>query len=411
MAPAAAPVVVVGAGAGGDAAVDSIRAAGYAGRLVLVGADPHSAYERPLLSKGFLRGEVAMERVFLRPSDSYAGLDIEWIGGHAAVAADRRRSTITLDDGRRLRFHRLVLATGGAPRALPGAPPADNVFMLRTLDDAIALRAALGGVERLLVVGAGFIGAEVAASMRAQGHEVLLVEAAPVPLGHALGERVGAVFAAVHRRHGVDLRTGCGIRSWTVRAGRVGAVELTTGKREAVDAVLVAVGLAPNLEIARQLGLPLGSGGVFVDASLQAAPDIACVGDIAAHLHPVYNRRVRAEHWQVARHQGRWLGPGLVGGPRPYTELPWFWSEQYDVRIEMVGHVSGFEQAVWRGEGDRPPFAVFYLAGGLIDAVLAVGEPKAIRFGRELIAGRRPVAAERLASPATDLRELARSPA
>ncbi|HUY97391.1 MAG TPA: FAD-dependent oxidoreductase [Verrucomicrobiae bacterium] len=402
-------LVVVGAGAGGDAAVVAARAAGFDGPVLLVGDDPHPAYERPFLSKGFLRDEVPLDRVFLHPPDGYSVLDVEWIGGRRVVDADPRARSLTLDDGRRFAFDQLVLATGGAPRWLEGAPRAANVLTLRTLDDSIHLRQALTESHRLLVIGAGFVGAEVAASARMQAKEVLLIEAAAVPLERALGEKVGGAMAELHRRHGVDLRTRSSVGRWLMRHDRVEAVELTDGTREEVDCVLLAVGIEPALDLARGLRLPLGSGGVLVDETLQAAPGIHCVGDIASHRHPLFQRPLRAEHWQVARRQGQALGSTVVGRPQPYSELPWFWSDQYDVRLEYVGHAAGFEQAVWRGEPAAGPYAVFYLKAGRVDAVLAVDDGRSIRFGRELIRGRQVVDPARLGDPTTDLRELVRA--
>ncbi len=402
-------LVVVGAGAAGDAAVESARASGFEGRVALVGADPHPAYERPFLSKEFLRDEVAVDRVLLRTADAYREMDVEWMGGRRVVGADRHASTIDLDDGRSLHFDTLVLATGGTPRWLAGVPRAANVFALRSLDDCLHLKRALADCRRLLVIGAGFIGAEVAASMRMQQRDVLMVEMAPVPLGRALGEEMGAVYARLHRQHGVDLRTGASVSRWLTRQGRVEGVELADGSREEVDVVLLAVGIEPAIDLARELGLPLGSGGVLVDETLQAAPGIYCAGDIAAHLHPVFRRHLRVEHWQVARKQGQALGPAVVGETRPYDELPWFWSDQYDVKLEYVGHSAGFDRAVWRGDRDGGRYAVFYIQDGLVDAVLAINDGRSIRFGRELIRRRRPVDPARLADPALDLRELARA--
>ena len=326
-------VVIVGAGAAGDAAAEALRRSGFEGSVVLVGGDRHPAYHRPYLSKQFLRDELPRERLFLRQPDDYRGLDVEWLGGRRAVAASRRDSAITIDDGRSVPFDTLVLATGGAPRWLDGVPRLANVLALRTLDDSVALKSAVAEGGRLLVVGAGFIGAEVAASVRSMGREALVVEVAPVPLARALGEEMGRVYARIHREHGVDLRTSTSVAGWVTHEDRVEAVELSDGRREEVDLVPVAVGIQPELELARQLDLPLGMGGVLVDEALRAEPNVYCAGDIAAHLHPVFGRHLRVEHWQVARKQGQAIGEAIAGGPRPHEELPWFWSDQYDVNL------------------------------------------------------------------------------
>lgn len=402
-------MVVVGGGAAGDAAAEGMRKAGFDGEVLLVGADPHPAYHRPYLSKEFLRDELPMERVYLRPSGGYENLDVEWLAARRAVGADPSDRSVLLDDGRSLRFDALVLATGGAPRWLPGVPRAANVHALRTLDQGVALKQALAASGRILVIGAGFIGAEVAASARTMGKEVLLIEVAPTPLARALGEEMGQVYARIHRDHGVDLRTGTSVSRWLTHEDEVEAVELDDGRREGVDLVLIAVGIEPQLDLARELGLPLGSGGVLVDEKLQAGPGIFCAGDIAAHLHPVFKRHLRVEHWQVARKQGLAIGRAIAGQVEPLEELPWFWSDQYDRNLQYVGHAAGFDQAVWRGDPASNRFSVFYLKDGAIDAVLAVNEGRTIRFARELIRRRVRLDPNLLAAESTDLRELSRA--
>jgi 3-phenylpropionate/trans-cinnamate dioxygenase ferredoxin reductase component len=399
-------VVIVGAGAAGDAAAEALRKSGFDGGVVLVGSDRHRAYHRPYLSKQFLRDELPFERVFLRRPDAYQGLGVEWLAERRVVEASRRDSSVVLDDGRSIRFDVLVLATGGSPRWLEGVPRLANVLTLRSLDDGLALKQALAASRRLLVIGAGFIGAEVAASARALGRDVLVVEVAPVPLGRALGEEMGRVYARIHRERGVDLRTATSVTRWIAHEDRVQAVELSDGSREEVDLVLVAVGIAPELTLARQLDLPLGAGGVMVDEALRAEANVYCAGDIAAHLHPVFHRHLRVEHWQVARKQGQAIGEAIAGQPRPYEELPWFWSDQYDLNLQYVGHAAAFDQVVWRGDPAGRTFSIFFLQQGLVEAVLAVNDARTIRFSRELIRRRAPVAPDALAAESTDLKEL-----
>lgn len=401
-------VVIVGAGAAGDAAAEALRKAGFDGSIVLVGRDRHAAYHRPYLSKQFLRDELPIERVRIRAPGAYEQLGVEWIGGRTAVAASRRDSTITLDDGRSLRFDVLVLATGGSPRWLEDVPRLANTFALRSLDDGLALKQALAAARRPLIVGAGFIGAEVAASARMMGKEALVVEVAPVPLGRALGEEMGRVYARIHRDRGVDLRLSASVAEWVVSGDRVVAARLGDGTREEVDLVLVAVGIEPELGLARDLDLPPGQGGVLVDESLRADAAVYCAGDVAAHLHPVYGRHLRVEHWQVARRQGQAVGEAIAGGARPYGELPWFWSDQYDVNLQYLGHAAGFDRTVWRGDRDGERFSVFYLKEGRVQAVLAVNDARTIRLSRELIGGQVPVSPDALASESSDLRALAR---
>jgi 3-phenylpropionate/trans-cinnamate dioxygenase ferredoxin reductase component len=402
-------VVIVGAGASGDAAAEALRKAGFEGPVVLVGRDRHAAYHRPYLSKQFLRGELPVERVQLRRPEDYEKAGVEWLGGRSVVAASRRDSTVTLDDGSTLRFDVLVLATGGSPRWLDGVPRLSNVFSLRTLDDGIALKRAVDAAGRVLVIGAGFIGAEVAASVRTLGKEALVVEVAPVPLGRALGEEMGQWYARLHRERGVDLRVSTSVQDWIASGDRVEAVRLSDGTREEVDLALVAVGIQPDVAVATELGLPLGAGGVLVDEALRAEQGVYCAGDPAAHLHPVYGRHLRVEHWQVARKQGQAIGEFIARGDRPYEELPWFWSDQYDVNLQYLGHAAAFDQAVWRGDPAGGRFSVFYLKDSRVEAVLAVNDGKSIRFSRDLISRRVPVSADALAAETSDLRELAQA--
>jgi 3-phenylpropionate/trans-cinnamate dioxygenase ferredoxin reductase subunit len=402
-------VAVVGAGAAGDAVVHGLRTSGFDGGIVLIGADRHPAYHRPHLSKEFLRDEVSFDRVFLRGHDAYGALDVEWLGGRTALEVSRRDSTLVLDDGRSVRFDRLVLATGGTPRWLPDVPRAANAFTLRTLDDASALKQALAASARLLVVGAGFIGAEVAASMRTKGKDVLVVERSATPLHRVLGEEMGQIYARIHRQHGVDLRTGAAITRWLTRGDRVEAVELGDGGREEVDAVLVAVGIEPELSLAEGLGLEVRSGGVATDESLQAAPGVYCAGDIAAQFHPVFRRHLRVEHWDVARKQGQSIARAIAGHGGRHEALPWFWSDQYDVKLQYLGNAAGFDGVVWRGDPAAQRFSVFYLKEGIVEGVLAFNDPKTIRASRELISRRHAIDPDALAAEGTDLEALARA--
>jgi 3-phenylpropionate/trans-cinnamate dioxygenase ferredoxin reductase component len=402
-------VVIVGAGGAGDAAAFALRTNGFDGRIVLIGADQRRPYDRPDLSKQFLRDEIPVERVFLHPPEEYERQQIELLAGRRVVEVARGDKTVVLEDGRRLPFDSLILATGGIPRWLPEVPRLSNTFTLRTLDDCAAIKQTLMESQRMLLLGAGFIGAEVAASARVRGKEVLLLERGPVPLGRALGTEMGAIYARIHRSHGVDLRTNSSVARWLTDRDRVVGVELSDGRHEAVDAVLVAVGIDADVELARGLGLELGLGGVLVDATLRATPDIFCAGDIASHLHPVFGRHLRVEHWQVAQKHGAACGAAIAGEPKPYDELPWFWSDQYDINLQYVGNAPDFDQTVWRGDPESERFSVFYLKDGVIDAVLSVNDGRTGRQSRELIRRRLHVDPEVLSDLSSDLRELAKA--
>jgi 3-phenylpropionate/trans-cinnamate dioxygenase ferredoxin reductase subunit len=402
-------VVIVGAGGAGDAAAFALRKHDFDGRIALVGADPHRPYERPYLSKQYLRDEIPVERVFLHPAEEYERQRIELLPDRRVVEVSHGDKAVVLDDDHRLHFDTLILATGGIPRWLPDVPRLSNVFILRTLDDSTAIKQALMESQRMLLLGAGFIGAEVAASARVEGKEVLVVEVAPVPLGRALGQEMGEICARIHRSRGVDLRTSTSVTRWRTNRDRVVGVELSDGSREEIDAVLVAIGIEADIELARGLGLELGLGGVLVDEALRAAPDIFCAGDIAAHLHPVFGRHVRVEHWQVAQKQGAACGAAVATEPKPYEELPWFWSDQYDINLQYLGNAQDFDQTVWRGDPESERFSVFYLKGGVVEAVLSVNDGRTGRHSRELIRRRLRVDPGVLSDPTSDLRELARA--
>jgi 3-phenylpropionate/trans-cinnamate dioxygenase ferredoxin reductase subunit len=399
-------VVIVGGGGTGDAAAFALRKRGFDGEVTIVSADQERPYDRPYLSKEFLRGEVELPKVFLHDEDEYKKQGIDLRLGMRVTDGSLSERTLVLDGGGVVAFDALVLGLGGTPRRLPGVPHADNVLTLRSLRDSRAIRQALERTSRLLLIGAGFIGAEVGASARQLGKEVLIIEAAPVPLSRALGHEVGEIYAAIHRSKGVDVRTGTKVEKWHTDAGRVVGVTLSDGRREDVDLVLEAVGIEPNLDLPKALGLTIEGGGVRVDEALRAADGVYCGGDVALHPHPVLGRAIRVEHWEVAKNHGRGIAANIAGGDAPYTKLPYFWSDQYDVNLEYRGHASGEDRAVWRGDRDGLSFSVFYLRDGLIDAVLSMNDSKTNELGGKLIESRRPVSESALGNQAVDLTEL-----
>jgi 3-phenylpropionate/trans-cinnamate dioxygenase ferredoxin reductase component len=399
-------VVIVGGGGAGDAAAFALRKKGFDGQVLILSADHNRPYDRPYLSKEFLRGEVELPKVFLHGEDDYAKEKIELRLNQRVVGGSRSGRTLALEGGEDISFDVLVLGLGGTPRRLPGVPLSDNVLTLRSLRDSQAIRKELKESSRVLLIGAGFIGAEVGASARQLGKDVLMVEAAPVPLSRALGDEVGEIYASIHRSKGVDVRTGTKVEKWHTKGDRVGGVTLSDGRREEVDMVVLAVGIDPNLEIPKALGLPMEGGGVIVDPGLRAAEGVYCAGDIAFHPHPVLGRGMRVEHWEVAKNQGRGVAAAIVGGPAPYTKLPYFWSDQYDVSLEYRGHASGEDRAVWRGDREGLAFSVFYLRDGLVDAVLSMNDKKTNEAGGKLIDSRRPIDEAALADATIDLSEL-----
>ncbi|HEV2413395.1 MAG TPA: FAD-dependent oxidoreductase [Candidatus Dormibacteraeota bacterium] len=401
-------VVIVGGGGTGDACAVALRKRGFDGEIVIVSADRDRPYDRPYLSKEFLRGEIDEPKVFLHDDDTYAKERIDLRLEERVSGGSLAEHRLTLQGGGDQEFDTLVLGLGGTPRRLPNVPDAKNVRTLRSLRDSERLREAIKKSNRLLLVGAGFIGAEVAASSRTLGKDVLLLEAAPVPLGRALGQDVGRIYADIHRSHGVDIRTGTTVSEWHTNNDEVAAVTLSDGKREEVDLVLIAVGIEPNLELPKALGLKLDGGGVAVDEALRAAPGVYVGGDIAFHHHPVLERSIRVEHWEVAKGHGRGIAVSIAEGPKPYTKIPYFWSDQYDVNLEYRGNASGEDTAVWRGDREGLKFTVFYLRDGLVEGVLSMNDTKTNDAGGKLIESRRQVDQAELASG--DLAELVPAP-
>ena len=399
-------VVIVGGGGTGDAAAFALRKRGFDGEVTIISADSDRPYDRPYLSKEYLRGEVELSKVFLHDEGEYAKQAIELQLSRRVIDGSLSERKLRLEGGEVVAFDALILGLGGTPRRLPNAPAAENVLTLRSLGDSQAIREALVGTTRLLLIGAGFIGAEVGASARQLGKEVLMVESAPVPLSRALGHEVGEIYASIHRAKGVDVRTGTTVRQWHTEGSRVVGVTLSDGRREEVDLVLEAVGIDPNLDLPRAIGLPIDGGGVRLDQALCAVDGVYCGGDIAFHLHPVLGRAIRVEHWEVAKNQGRGIAACITGGDTPYTKLPYFWSDQYDRNLEYRGNASGDDRAVWRGDREAPSFSVFYLRDGLVDAVLSMNDSKTNELGGKLIESRRPVSESALANTAIDLTEL-----
>jgi NADPH-dependent 2,4-dienoyl-CoA reductase/sulfur reductase-like enzyme len=382
-------IVVVGASLAGLRAVETLRREGYEGELVVVGDEPHRPYDRPPLSKEILTGRWEPARTALAGGEQDHGA--RWLLGRRAVRLAAAERAVELDSGERIRFDGLLIATGARARRLPGTPELAGIHTLRTLDDALAIRAALAGSPRVCVVGAGFIGAEVAASCRARGLDVALLEALPVPLGRVLGERTGAWCAALHRDHGVDLRCGVGVAGFE-GASRVEAVRLSDGTRIPADLVVVGIGAQPNTGWLEGSGLELGDGVACEATCATALPGVFAAGDVARWHNPIYGAPMRVEHWTHAVEQGIAAAENLLAGPdgaRPFASVPFFWSDQYDVKIQMAGRPEpGDEVHVAHGKEGDERFVVLYGRRGRLVAALGfnrarfvVGYRAAIRDG------------------------------
>ncbi len=382
---------MVGASLAGLRASESLRAQGYEGRLLVVGAEQHLPYDRPPLSKGLLAGTVEPDAIGLRRAP-YEELGAEWRLGTRATGLDVAARTVDLDDGTQLTFDGLVLATGATPRHLPNTPALDGIHVLRTLDDALALRADLEGVPRVVVVGAGFIGSEVAATCRGRGLDVTVVEALPVPLVRGLGPVLGAVCGELHRDHGVALRLGVGVDR-LVGTSRVEAVHLEDGSVIPADVVVVGIGVTPVVDWLTGSGLTLANG-VVCDETCLAAPGIVAAGDVAVWPNPLFDGRVRRlEHWTNAGEQGAAAARRLLHGdgpdPEPFAPVPYVWSDQYDRKIQSVGDVSPDDdmQVVFGSLEERRFTAIFGRNGRLVGA-LGFSMPKQVMGYFRMIAAR-----------------------
>ena len=380
-------IAVVGASLAGLRASETLRRLGFDGTLVLIGAESHLPYDRPPLSKEILQGSWEPERLALRRKD-YAELALDLRLGRRAVALDPRAREILLDDERRVSYDGLVIATGATPRRLRNAPDLEGLHVLRTLEDSLAIRDALAGGPRVAVVGAGFIGAEVAASCRARGLEVTLIEALEVPLAHALGPAMGEVCAALHRDHGVDLRCGVGVSGFTGER-RVDGVLLDDGARVAADLVVVGVGVAPTTDWLESSGLALDDGVVCDASCATAAPDVVAAGDVARWWHPLFDEPLRVEHWTNAVEQGVAAAERLLAGPeaaRPFDSVPFFWSDQYGIKIQSAGLIRADDEVrVVAGSVEERKFCALYGRAGRLTGVLTFDRPRdAIAYRTQL---------------------------
>ena len=346
--------VIVGASLAGAKAAETLRQEGFDGRVVLIGAEDERPYERPPLSKDYLRGEVGREKVYVHDEGFYAEHEIELHLGRSATSLDTSSNELALDDGGRLRYDRLLLATGAEPRRLsiPGAD-LDGVFYLRSVQDSDALRERLNGGGSVVVVGAGWIGAEVAASARQRGLEVTVIDPASVPLERVLGAEVGAIYRDIHTDQGVRMLLGTGVEAFE-GDGAVERVRTGDGHELGCDLVVVGVGVAPRIGLAAHAGISVDNG-ILVDEQLRtSAPGVYAAGDVANAHHPFYGERIRVEHWANALNQGPAAARNMLGGASAYERLPYFFSDQYDVGMEYTGYPGA---GTGSSSGATPPAA------------------------------------------------------
>ena len=401
-------VAVVGASLAGLRAAETLRAEGHTGALVLIGAESHLPYDRPPLSKQFLAGTWGLDRVVLRPPEKIASLGLDVRLGHVAGGLDLEGHALELDDGSVVHFDGLVLATGAHPRPLPGAPSLAGVHTLRTLEDSIALgRSARAEGARVVVVGAGFIGSEVAATCRGLGARVTVVEALPQPLARVLGTEMGALCGALHRDHDVELLTDVGVSglrsdaeapSTSAAASRTAAgdamgarvvgVELDDGRVLDADVVVIGIGVVPTTQWLEGSGLEV-SDGVVADATLHAADDVVAAGDVARWFDQGREALIRIEHWTNAAEQGVAAARSLLAGRAradAYVPVPYFWSDQYDVKIQVIGHPGPDDDViVVDGSAHERRLVALYGRGGRFSAALGFSRPRQLMAYRPLL--------------------------
>ena len=395
--------IIVGASLAGAKAAETLRDEGFDGRVVLIGSERERPYERPPLSKDYLRGEAGRDKVHVHPSAFYADRDIELRLGRTAVALDTASCGLTLDDGERLVYDRLLLATGAEPRRLPvPGDDLDGVHYLRTVEDSDALRARLEAGGRVVVVGAGWIGSEVAASARQSGLEVTVVDPLSVPLERVLGPEVGAIYRDIHEDNGVRMLMGTGVEAFEGERA-VERVRTSDGRELECDFVVVGAGVQPRTGLAEEAAIAVGDG-VLVDACLRTdAEGVFAAGDVANAHHPLYGERIRVEHWANALNQGPAAARNMLGDSVPYERIPYFFSDQYDVGMEYSGFARSWDRVVFRGDPASREFIAFWMDGDRVLAGMNVNVWDVAEPIQRLIRERIPVDDGRLADASLEI--------
>jgi 3-phenylpropionate/trans-cinnamate dioxygenase ferredoxin reductase component len=401
--------LILGAALTGAKAAEELRTRGFDGRVVLIGSEPDRPYERPPLTKDYLRGESERETAYVHEQGFYAENEIELLADTTATSIDLGASRVTLTGARELDYHRLLLTTGAEPRMIriPGAD-LDGVYYLRTLADCDALRERLERGGRVVVVGAGWIGSEFAASARQRGLEVTVIDPNSLPNERIFGSEIGAFYRDVHLQHGVNLLLGEGVESFEGD----GAVERvrTGGRVIDCDFVVVGIGVAPRIELARQAGLETGDG-ILVDEKLQtSSPNVFAAGDVASAWHPFYEQRIRVEHWANALNQGPAAARAMLGEPVSYDRIPYFFSDQYEVGMEYSGYAPSWDAVVFRGERTAGEFIAFWMSDKRIVAGMNVNVWDVNEQVQELIRSRQPVDVDDLSDPDIPLDSLVGEP-
>ena len=403
-----ARVVIIGAGHAGGSAAAFLRQYGHTGPIVLIGDEPLLPYQRPPLSKAWLKGEADAESLSLKPAEWYAEAGVSLRLGGVATRIDRADRIVTLASGETVAYDYLILATGARARALtiPGAD-LEGVMALRTAADAERLKAALGPDKRLAVVGGGYVGLEVAASARALGSHVMVIERESRVLARVACEMLSDFFQTYHGQRGVGFALNAGVEAFEGDNGHVTGVRFTDGRVVACDVALVGVGAIPNDALAKAAGLDCANG-VVVNLEARTGDErIFAIGDVSHRPLPLYDRQFRLESVPNALEQAKQAASAIVGRPGPAPEVPWFWSDQYDLKLQIAGLPFDADRIVVRGDVAAAKFAVFHLKGDLIQAVEAINAPPEFMAGRQLIAKRTPVSVEKLVDTTISMKDVA----
>jgi 3-phenylpropionate/trans-cinnamate dioxygenase ferredoxin reductase component len=400
--------VIIGAGHAAGQVAQSLRssACGFTGRLIMVGEEPYLPYQRPPLSKQFLAGEIGLDRVYFKPPAFYEKFNVETMLNCKAVSLDRAAKQVRLSDGQAIGYDKLVIATGSRARTI-AAPGVDlpGIFYLRTVDDVEAIRASLKPGRKLVIVGGGYIGLEVAAVMVKSGLDVTVVEMAPTVLARVVDPLVAEYFASVHRKAGVKIENGVAVQGFAGK-GRVERVLCADGREFPADIVIIGVGIVPNVELAQAAGLACDNGIVVDEFARTSDPAIFAAGDCANHPNRLLGRRLRLESVHNALEQGKTAALAMCGKLVEYAQVPWFWSDQYDLKLQIAGLSGGQNKVIIRGSMEKDAFAAFYLKGSVIIAVDAVNSPQEFMASKQLIANKTPVDLEKLGNPAVPMKEI-----
>jgi 3-phenylpropionate/trans-cinnamate dioxygenase ferredoxin reductase subunit len=402
--------VVIGASLAGATAALTLREEGANGTVTLIGAEHEPPYERPPLSKAYLRGEVPFDKALVRPSAFYAEHSIDTVFGTRATRIDPSARFVELEDHRRVPFDALLIATGGRNRriSIPGSD-LEGIYGLRTVQDADRIRKEMVAGRRVVVVGMGFIGSEVAASLRQEGLDVVAINPSKTPLFRVLGEAVGETIADLHRAHGVRTIFEDKVAAFE-GTRRVASVVTKGGLRLECDFVIVGIGIEPAVDMMRDSGIQLDNGVVVDEYCRTHVSGVYAAGDVANHYHPVFGRHIRVEHWQNAIKQGAAAARSMLGKPVAYDEVHWFWSDQYDANLQYAGFHTKWDQLVVRGRLDSDSYLACYVNDGRIDAAVGLNRAKDVRRVMPLIKARRAVDLEQLRDEGVDLRSLHASP-